>query len=230
MSLQKEFSVSEFDSILTMIENPVRRAIIKRLSQEPSYALQLAKELGLGQQLVTKHLDALEDANLVSSFVESSPSGPNRKEYVLAKSVSLTVDFAPNLYSTKLISLDPATIGDGLQKIPKSAASMLGRIEKIVNWGGEDRFRSIGKVIAELDAKIQSLEEERSALLYIRNLAMSEVVRLAKEYGKNINARRVLYHILDSHEKNVSEISESVNLREETVRDILRDLERSLKV
>ena len=40
----------ELDSVLQVIENPIRRKIIKRLSQEPSYALQLSKELGLGRK------------------------------------------------------------------------------------------------------------------------------------------------------------------------------------
>ena len=49
----------ELDAVLQLIENPVRRKIIKRLSQEPSYPLQLSKELGLGQPLVAKHLGPL---------------------------------------------------------------------------------------------------------------------------------------------------------------------------
>ena len=39
------------DSILLAIENPVRRKIIKRLSKQPSYQLQISKELGFSQQL-----------------------------------------------------------------------------------------------------------------------------------------------------------------------------------
>ncbi len=73
----------ELDAILSMINNQVRRDIIKRLSQEPSYPLQLSKELGVGQQLIAKHLDALEDAGIVASSLEPSPIGPSRKEYAL---------------------------------------------------------------------------------------------------------------------------------------------------
>ena len=46
----------ELNRILQVVENPVRKKIIKRLSQEPAYQLQLSKELGLGQSLVAKHL------------------------------------------------------------------------------------------------------------------------------------------------------------------------------
>ena len=74
----------ELDSALQVMENPVRRKIIKRLSQEPAYALQLSKELGLGQPLVAKHLATMENAGLVKSVAEDSPNGPRRKLYSLA--------------------------------------------------------------------------------------------------------------------------------------------------
>ena len=49
------------DSVLLTVENPVRRKIIRQLSKEPSYQLRISKELGFSQQLVAKHLDAMED-------------------------------------------------------------------------------------------------------------------------------------------------------------------------
>ncbi len=74
------------------------------------------------------------------------------------------------------------------------------------------------------------MEDERSALLYIKKLAMRETAKLVKESEKRTDSRQALYHILGSHSKSVSDISESVNLREEMVREILRDLERDLGI
>src|SRR5271157_1987712 len=97
-------SQAELDSVLGTVENPIRRRIIARLSQEPNYQLQLSKELGLSQQLVAKHLVTLEGAGLVSSVFEDSPRGPQRKEYLLKKSFSVTVDLAPNLFRARVFS------------------------------------------------------------------------------------------------------------------------------
>src|SRR5271170_6416265 len=94
------------DSILLAVENPVRRKILRKLSKAPSYQLQMSKELGFSQQLVAKHLDAMEDTGLVSSLMEESPHGPKRKEYLLNKSVSLSIDFAPNLFRARVYSFD----------------------------------------------------------------------------------------------------------------------------
>ena len=73
-------SQSELDAVLGTVENPIRRRIIARLSEEPNYQLQLSKELGISQQLVAKHLLTMEDAGLVSTIAQDSPRGPPRKE------------------------------------------------------------------------------------------------------------------------------------------------------
>ncbi|MDG6998658.1 MAG: helix-turn-helix domain-containing protein [Nitrososphaerota archaeon] len=216
----------DLDSALTILENSVRRSIIKRLSQEPSYPLQLSKELGIGQQLIAKHLDTLEESGLVESSMTRSPSGPDRKEYALKKSVSITLDFAPNLFSARLISLSPNLEG---REMTKEASALVTRMDKIIR-SAEDRTKiaSIGKVLSDIDRRLDALEEERETLLYLRNLAMSEVADLARKSEQNADSRRILYHILDTHSRSVSEISESVNLREETVRKLLGELEREV--
>ena len=63
----------DLDGLLKILENPIRRRVIERLSQEPNYSLRLSKELGLGQQLVTKHLNLMEDAGLVTTKNQTSP-------------------------------------------------------------------------------------------------------------------------------------------------------------
>ena len=95
-------SQSELDSVLGTVENPIRRRIIAKISEEPNYQLQLSKELDISQQLVAKHLVTMEDAGLVSTVSQDSPRGPQRKEYLLKKSVSVTLDLAPNLFRARI--------------------------------------------------------------------------------------------------------------------------------
>lgn len=218
----------ELDSILSVIDNSVRRDIIKRLSQESSYPLQLSKELGIGQQLIAKHLGVLERAGIVASSMETSPSGPKRKEYALKKSVALSINFAPNLFTSSLIDLTADNSED--LGVTKETISLGNRLEKIINSskGDEDRISSIGRVISDVDKQIEELEEEKTALLFIRNLAMDEAAKRIKKSEKSTDTRRIMYHILDSHSKNVSKISESVNLREEVVRKLLDSLQNEL--
>ena len=66
-------SQSELDAVLGTVDNPIRRRIIARISEEPNYQLQLSKELDISQQLVAKHLLTLVGAGLVCTVSQVSP-------------------------------------------------------------------------------------------------------------------------------------------------------------
>ena len=141
-------SQSELDAVLGTVENPIRRRIIAKLSDEPNYQLQLSKELGLSQQLVAKHLDTMEDAGFVSTIPQVSPRGPPRKEYLLKKSFSVTIDLAPNLFRARMFSFGAVP---GIRQSDESA-QMVAHVSE-VNRYPEDksRIRPITRVVAEVD-------------------------------------------------------------------------------
>ncbi|HYB76368.1 MAG TPA: hypothetical protein VEC08_05370, partial [Nitrososphaerales archaeon] len=62
-------------------------------------------------------------------------------------------------------------------------------------------------------------------LLDVRDRAMREAAKIAGRVDE-LDKKRVLFHILDEHDTEVESISESLNLRELTVRAILEELER----
>jgi ArsR family transcriptional regulator len=79
-------------AILDIIGNNTRRKILATLAREPMYFNQLAKEIGVGQQAILRHMKALEDIELVASYSERSNLGaPDRKYYRLNSSFSLTI-------------------------------------------------------------------------------------------------------------------------------------------
>jgi len=211
----------ELDTLLQVVENPVRRRIIKRLSREPSYELQLSKELGLGQSLVAKHLKVMKEAGLVTITSEKSESGPPRRRYSLAKGVSITMDLGPNLFIEK---------GTAIEAKPKGRRSELAaRLRKRVEDASEamddaEKISGLSQVLSEVDGRIEEIEEERMELLEVRNLAMHEAARVASRF-EELDTRKVLLHVLDEHEKEVDRISEALNLRELSVRSILEELE-----
>src|SRR4029077_15418360 len=164
----------ELDSVLQVIENPIRRKLIKRLSQEPCYALQLSKELGLGQPLVAKHLSLMEKAGLVTSALESSPNGPERRRYSLAKSISITMDLAPHLFNERAISFNLSPTK------PKTARGAEGgafgdRVREALAAADEgEKLSLISKVLGDVDTRIALVEEERVGLLSVKNELMNE--------------------------------------------------------
>lgn len=211
----------ELDSVLQVIENPVRRRIIKRLSQEQCYALQLSKELGLGQPLVAKHLSIMESAGLVTSILESSPNGPERKRYLLVKSISITMDLAPNLFMERAVAFGGAPAKKSSREI-----GLLNRRVRVALDNPDDRERLslISEIVDDVDKRMRAVEGERVALLSVRNTAMTEAARIASKL-EGLDTKRVLFHILDEHDREVESISQSLNLREMAVRSILDELE-----
>src|SRR5262249_33646308 len=145
----------DLDSILLTIENPIRRQIIKRLSSEPSYQLQMSKELGFSQQLVAKHLDSMEGSGVVSSLLETSPHGPKRKEYLLNKSISLTIDFAPNLFRAKLSSFDPLPDVE----FSTSSKELYKALTDVVQHPEDSgKLKPLGSLISEIDRRLDGME------------------------------------------------------------------------
>ena len=204
------------------MENPVRRRIIKLLSQEPCYPLQLSKELGLGQPLIAKHLGIMQDAGLVVSNTERSPTGPPRKRFSLARSVSLTMDVAPNLFIERAVTFEARK-----PKGRETEESQLGSRIREATYSTDDKEKLslLSGVLNDVDRRIGELEDERVELLRLRNHAMQEAAGVATRL-EGFDRRRVLFHILDEHDREVDSISESLNLREFVVRTILEELER----
>jgi predicted transcriptional regulator len=214
------------DSILLTVENPVRRKIIRQLSKEPSYQLRISKELGFSQQLVAKHLDSMEDTGVVSSQMEASPHGPKRKEYLLNRSISLTIDFAPNLFRARVVEFDPLPELD----LPSSSGEVFRMLAEVMKRPEENRkLRPLGSLVKEIDKKLADIEDERSVLLYLRNLAMKEV---SKAVGGGSTSgwdeKGVVNQLVDENEKGLRDAFKGLNMGDAWVRALLAELEKEL--
>jgi len=210
-------SQAELDAVLGTVENPIRRRIIARLSQEPNYQLQLSKELGLSQQLVAKHLVTMEGAGLVSTVLEDSPRGPQRKEYLLKKSFSVTVDLAPNLFRARVFSFGAVP---GVPEGEEQAQLML-------QAGEASRIRPLTQIVAEVDKKLKEMEEERAVLLYLRSLALKEAAK-ASTYLGVADRRKVLRYIVKEQRDGLEDMSSSLGLQQRVVGNILEEIEKEL--
>jgi predicted transcriptional regulator len=212
------------DSILLAIENPVRRKIIRRLSKQPSYQLQISKELGFSQQLVAKHLDAMEGTGLVSSLMEESPHGPKRREYLLNKSISLSIDFAPNLFRARLLSFDSPETETG-----RDSNEYLRSLNDVAQRHEESgRTRPLGSLISEIDRRLANIQDERSVLLYLRHLAMKEVAQAISGMPITWDEKKALYQLINERQNSVEGISRTLKLREEWVRGVISNLQKGL--
>ena len=113
-----------------------------------------------------------------------------------------------------------------LSKISEDSSDFLEQLDLIdKKEEGQGKMTAFSALLQEIDNMLDIIESERAVLLYIRNL----VVRKASDQVNKVevpNARRVLYYVLNSHNENVDSISNKLNLREETVRAILKQLRK----
>ena len=214
-------SQSELDAVLGTVENPIRRRIIARLSEEPNYQLQLSKELGLSQQLVAKHLVTMEDAGLVSTISQDSPRGPQRKEYLLKKSFSVTIDLAPNLFRARMFSFGAVP---GVQEADERAL-MVTQVSDLMRYQeGTSRIKPLTRVVTEVDKKLKEMEEERAVLLYIRSLALREAAKITTSLPSD-DRRKVLRYLMREESDGMSA---SLGLQKQVVGEILEEIEKEL--
>jgi predicted transcriptional regulator len=210
-----------------ILENPTRRFIIKRLSEEPNYPLQLAKDLGLGQQLVAKHLRVMEDAGMVESSVEASPHGPKRRIYTLNRNMSVTLDVSTHFFKTKIVFFDAEP---EREEISGTSAFLMDKMdETLEHQKQQEIITPLTKIISEIDKQLEALESERAILLYIRNFAMKEASHIIEPF-KNSDTRRIIRYALDEHDISVENISKSLNLREDVVRQALSKLKKTFDI
>jgi len=217
-------SQAELDAVLGTVENPIRRRIIARLSEEPNYQLQLSKELGISQQLVAKHLVTMEGAGLVSTVSQDSPRGPPRKEYLLKKSFSVTIDLAPNLFRARMFSFGAVP---GMKEIDERA-QMAAQVGEVLRYPEDaSRIRPLTQVVAEVDRKLKEMEEERAVLLYIRSLALREAARITTSLPTG-DRRRVLRYLMREEGDGIGNISASLGIQKQVVGEILEEIEKEL--
>lgn len=148
--------MDELDILLSLVENPTRRRILERIVREPSYPLQLSKELGVSTQAVMKNLTLMEHHGMVERTEVRSDMGPNRFLYAPRREFTLVVDMRQHAFTARV------TVPEGEADAAKAGAARL----------------------KEIDERIGEIDSERSALLREREMIIGSMTGAAEE-GNN---------------------------------------------
>lgn len=139
--------MDELDILLSLVENPTRRRILERIVREPSYPLQLSKELGVSTQAVMKNLTLMEHHGMVERTEVRSDMGPNRFLYAPRREFTLVVDVRQHAFTARV------TVPEGEADAAKAGAARL----------------------KEIDERIDEIDNERSALLREREMIIGSM-------------------------------------------------------
>ena len=91
------------------------------------------------------------------------------------------------------------------------------------------KLRPLASLITEIDRKLAGIEDERSVLLYLRNLAMKEVSRaVGGAQTGGYDEGKVVNQLVDENEKGLRDTFKGLNMGDAWVRAILSELEKEL--
>lgn len=193
----------DLDVLLSMVENPTRRKILGSLVKMPRYPLQLSKELGISQQAVMKNLSVLEKNGMVVSYRESSSMGPDRIVYEPSSEFTLIIDMRNGMFSARMIE-------------PEGE-------KKDVDV---DNLRNTREKINEIDTKLGQLEKEYSELIRERESILSSVISVQDGYVR----KNLAYELLNKPNRSVEQLSEDLNVRSDVIRDMIDDIEKTIRI
>jgi len=217
----RNVSGKDFEQVVDVIGNPVRRRIIQKLSEGPDYTLRLSNELNIHQQLASKHLKVIRNAQLVDVVRQPSDKGADKNMFSLNKFYSLQIDFSPNLYNQRLISFNNPqlwiTADNYMDKLEDQV------MELTDEECGVDSINPLSTIVTSIDDELESLEKRRARLLYIRNLAMNASVTALEELDRK--KRQIIHYVLNMGSASIDAISRHMQLREQTIKDLVDDLE-----
>ena len=210
---------TDLDMILAIIGNPTRRSILRKLSRETHYPLQLSRELNISQQSIMKHLKVLEDHDMVMSIVQKSDSGgPPRKYYVSTSRFSIVIDIAPSVFNEQIRVFEI---------VPESRELLSEKEELDKREMAEKRELLIGlaATIGEINQRIRDVEVERRELMLEKEASMKVAYELMERLCEGYEERKVLRYILEEDDISIARMSETMNMREMDIERIMRQLE-----
>ena len=189
--------MDDIESLLSIMENSTRRAILKKLLLEESYGLEISKSLGLSQQAINKQLEVLEKANFILSMgVTHSSVGPPRKVYRPTGFSTLVIDYTPSFIQVSKLDLSE-----------KDAISDHGDI-------------SVER-IKELNEQMDILMKERQTLVEEKNFIIQKLRRNVIEKVNEGFVRELLLEYLET--LNEEKVSQSMGIPVEIVMKIVND-------
>jgi predicted transcriptional regulator len=158
----------DLDKVFKALGHSTRRRILRLLAQSPRYPYQLSKLLALNRRVVLKHLDALQEAGLVSREYGESDLGPDRTYYKLNVSIGLSTTIMPEVFAIRIIEDSQTRRVPSGFKIPQVRPDV----------------KAVKKLLQELgrvNEQLRELDDERMRYASIRGQIINHIERIMEQ-------------------------------------------------
>jgi ArsR family transcriptional regulator len=207
--------------ILDILGNDTRRRILSILAQEPMYFNQLAKEVGVGQQAVLRHLQSLEDGGFINAYSEKSSLGaPDRKYYRLSTSFVLVVALSEDDFTIKNRKIE--------QTRQKESARLYRQFDSM-HYDPSAALPNLQETLVAIDKEAEALEQRLNDLRALRQLVLKRLHEIGMDKFEQ-DERRVLYKIVEKSPENIAELSDLVDRQESDVRAIVSKMDKKVEI
>jgi ArsR family transcriptional regulator len=202
-----------------------RRKILSALSDEPMYFNQLAKELGIGQQSILRHMQALEYGGIVKTYGEKSDLGaPNRKYYCLNSVFSLNISMSQDSFSIAPHIIQKRNNDKNNhnynRQLKTSEANQKGSINT--------EIASVRKNLLIVEDEISDLESRLDDLRALKQIALHKLHEIGKDNFEHLE-RRILYRTIEDQSlTSISKLADVLDETESRVRDAVTRLQKKL--
>ena len=176
-----------------------------------------------------KHLKVLEDNSLVDSFEEKSTlGGPPRRAYVANRRISLRIDVGPNTFNTEIYDyreIEHIVVDKSDDSVDKDLTKLEDEFEQIQNIEDPSvKLTEFSKTIQNVNEKLEELKFQRSKLLSLREAVIEESNKIIVDLCQEYNERKILYYLLMNSDRDISRISEIMEMREKVIKEIFKNL------
>ncbi|MBT3641752.1 MAG: helix-turn-helix domain-containing protein [Euryarchaeota archaeon] len=183
-----------FDEALSILENSIRRQILKLLVKEPHYPLQISELINVSQQAVIKHLKVLEKADFVESqIVASEKGGPPKKMYKVDQSFSIRLDLGPDLFRAEHRKMPRGGVMKLSEKLPND-------LNNVIIKMGTKRKLEISEAIealGELDAALEKIDDQRDAIIAMHQQVKKKVSSSVSNHSNSYEERQLAHAIMN---------------------------------
>ena len=216
-----------FDEALTILENPTRRQILRKLVKEPHYPLQLSELLDVSQQAVVKHLKVLEKAGFVDSErVPSGKGGPPTKMYRVNQSFSLRLDLGPDLFRAEHRKIPPGGPMRLSNRLPDELDGVVDRL-------GTRRKIPMGEamgMLSELDMALEQIDERRDAIIALHQQVMRKVSPSISEDSETYEERQLAHAMMNEPRRplDLDAFSHGLSIRSDDAEKMMGEIRERL--
>jgi predicted transcriptional regulator len=192
------------DSLLELLGNPTRRAILSKLAKVPHSAPELANDIGISRQAIHSQLKLLSDAGIIEN-IESDDSRGGK--FIINSNLSVRIDITPNYYNIKYNTRKTLTEMGALQFEDLNCAPQYSKIQS-----ADEKIKFLGDHILQIEKHISDLDDQRREQLNRKQCLLFEIKKLMHSQYKEKLEKLMKERDQSIKAKSLKEIS---NLSEE---------------